>query len=141
MSAILSPTAVVSAMHEAFNERNIDAIAAFWADDIRYVAPGIDVVGKDARLRDETIWLEAFSGNFVRVETLVSDGDQVTEFCVLGGVHTGPLVLPDGSAMPPTNRRIEGRFASHYRIAGGKVVYQQIVYDRLDLIQQLQGAS
>lgn len=141
MSSTQEPLAVVQAMHAAFNRRDLDAIAAYWAEGIRYVAPGVDVTGKAARVRDERAWLEAFSGNSVRVEAITASGDEVMEVCVLGGVHTGPLALPDGSALPPTNRRIEGRFASHYRVVEGKVVYQEILYDRLGLAQQLQGAA
>ena len=141
MTAILSPAEVVEAMHAAFRVRDLDTIATFWADDIRFVAPGVDSVGKSARIRDEQVWLDAFSENSVDVEWVLANGDEVVEFCVLGGVHTGDLVQPDGSVVPPTNRRITGQFVSLYRISEGKVIYQKIIYDRLTLVEQLMGVA
>lgn len=141
MTANLSPAEIVEAMHAAFRARDLDTIATFWADDIHFVAPGVDSVGKEARIRDEQVWLGAFSENSVDVEWVLANGDEVVEFCVLGGVHTGDLVQPDGNVLPPTNRRITGQFASLYRVSEGKVVYQKIIYDRLALIEQLMGAA
>lgn len=137
MSTSARPADIVNAMHRAFRARDLDAIAAYWADDIRYVAPDVDVVGRDARIRDEQAWLGAFTDNDVEVHALVEQGDEVMEFCTLGGVHTGALPLPDGNVLPATNRRIAGAFASHYRIKDGKVVYQQIIYDKFGLLRQL----
>lgn len=141
MTATLSPAEIVEAMHAAFRVRDLETIATFWADDIHYVAPGIDVVGKDARIRDEQVWLNAFSHNTVDVEWSVTNGDEVVEFCVLGGLHSGDLAQPDGGVLPPTQRHIAGSFVSLYRISDGKVVYQKILYDRLSLAEQLLGAA
>ncbi|WP_247254205.1 ester cyclase [Pseudomonas moorei] len=141
MTAHLSPAEIVEAMHAAFRARDLDNIATYWADDIHFVAPGVDSVGKDARIRDEQVWLNAFSENSVDVEWVISRDDEVVEFCVLGGLHTGDLQQPDGNVLPPTQRRITGHFTSLYRICDGKVVYQKIIYDRLGLIEQLMGAA
>lgn len=133
----LSPAAVVDAMHEAFRHGDLDAIAAHWHDDVVYGAPGVSTIGKPARIMAEQVWLGAFSENDVQTHARLVDGEEIIDFCTMSGVHTGPLVLPDGTAIPPSGARISGTYASRYRISNGRVMVQEVIYDRLALLQNI----
>ncbi|MFO6448020.1 ester cyclase [Erythrobacter sp. NE805] len=133
----LSPAAVVDAMHEAFRHGDLDAIAMHWHDDVVYEAPGVSMTGKPARIMAEQVWLGAFSENDVRTHARLVDGEAIIDFCTMSGVHTGPLMLPDGTAIPPSGARISGTYAARYRIVAGKVVEQEVIYDRLALLQNI----
>jgi len=131
--------AVIEAMHSAFRKRDLDGIAAYWADDVEYEGPGVALRGKAARTADEKIWLDAFSENDVTVQARYCQADEVIDFCVMKGVHSGNLVLPGGVVLPPTGRRIEAQYVARYRILKGMVVRQQVMFDRLSVLEQLQA--
>lgn len=133
----LSPAAVVDAMHEAFRHGDLDGIAMHWHEDVDYRAPGVALTGKPARILAEQVWLGAFSENDVRTHARFVDGEAITDFCTMSGVHTGPLLLPDGTAIPPSGARISGTYSARYRIVAGKVVEQEVIYDRLALLQSI----
>jgi ketosteroid isomerase-like protein len=132
-----SPAEVVDAMHAAFRRGDLGAIAAHWDENVVYEAPGITVQGKAARTIAETVWLNAFSENDVQTLARYVDGDQIVDFCTMSGLHTGPLALPGGGELPATGARLSGPYAARYRILDGKVVFQQVIYDRMALLQSL----
>jgi ketosteroid isomerase-like protein len=134
-----TPAEVVDAMHAAFRQGDLARIAAHWDEAVVYEAPGVSLSGKAARMEAETVWLDAFSENDVVTEARFVSGDEIVDFCTMSGVHTGPMRLPDGGAMPPTGARISGPYAARYRIREGKVLFQQVIYDRLALLQTLSG--
>lgn len=137
----VDPAQVIDAMHAAFRVRDLDAIAEHWAADVVYEAPGVQLRGRAARKLDEKIWLDAFSDNTVEVRTRYVVGDEVIDFCVMGGLHTGELALAGGGVLPPTGRRVSGRYVALYRVTDGQVVHQQVFYDRLGLVEQLHGKA
>lgn len=136
-----TPAEVVSSMHVAFRKRDLEAIAQYWDDDITYEGPGVKTSGKAERIACEKEWLEAFTDNDVKVLSSFERGDEVEEVCILEGTHSGRLPLPGGVVLPPTHRRIAVQFASHYQVRDGKVVAQQIIFDRMAVMEQLQGAG
>ena len=118
---------------------DLDAIAAFWADDVDYKAPGVALSGHAARRQAESVWLNAFSDNTVDTYARFEKGDDIVDFAIMGGRHTGPLALPGGQALSATGAIISGPYAARYTIRAGKVVAQEVIYDRLDLMASLQN--
>ncbi|MBI1196960.1 MAG: hypothetical protein GC203_03780 [Phenylobacterium sp.] len=136
-----TPAQVVDAMHAAFRRSDLDGIARHWAEDVSYQAPGVELVGKAARVLAENVWLDAFSENEVETTHRFVDGDEIVDFAIMSGLHTGPLALPGGQTLAPTGVRISGPYVARYRIVDGKVACQQVVYDRLALVEQLNGGA
>ncbi len=61
---------------------------------------------------------------------MIGDGEWV---CVAGsvkGTHTGPLPMPDRSAIHPTTRRVALRNCSLFKVVDGKLVEQRHYYDQ-----------
>lgn len=139
--SVPSPADVVDAMHAAFRISDLEGIARYWAEDVHYQAPGVELTGKAARRLAENVWLDAFSDNEVETVRRFIDGEDIVDFAIMSGVHTGPLALPGGQSLPPTGARISGPYVARYRIVNGQVVHQQVIYDRLTLVEQLQGEA
>lgn len=133
----LTPAQVVDAMHEAFRRGDLAGIAAYWADDVDYKAPGVSLKGHAARLEAEKVWLNAFSENTVETYARFEKGDEIVDFATMGGRQTGPLALPGGDTLPATGAVIQGPYVARYAIRDGKVAAQQVIYDRLDLLASL----
>lgn len=134
-----TPAEVVDAMHAAFRRADLPAIAAFWAEEVDYRAPGVMLKGHAARLEAEKVWLNAFSDNTVDTYARYEKGEEIVDFAVMGGRHTGPLALPGGQTLPPTGATLSGPYAARYVVREGKVVEQQVIYDRMELLQTLTG--
>lgn len=137
----LTPAEVVDAMHAAFRRSDLEGISRHWSDDVHYQAPGVELQGKPARIEAEKVWLGAFSENEVRTTKRFIEGDEIVDFAIMEGLHSGGLALPGGQIMPATNQRVSGPYVARYRVVEGKVVHQQVVYDRLALVEQLHGAA
>lgn len=135
-----TPAEVVDAMHAAFRRGDLEAIAAFWADDVDYKAPGVALRGLAARRAAERVWLDAFSDNAVDTYARFENGDEIVDFAVMAGRHTGPLALPGGQTLPATGATISGPYVARYTITAGKVTAQEVIYDRLALMTSLTGS-
>jgi len=66
--------------------------------------------------------LAAFSDIAHRFVSYVEQGDAFADEWVFVGTHTGPLMLPDGTELPPTGKRVEVKGMELVRIRGGKIV-------------------
>ena len=53
------------------------------------------------------------------------------------GTHTGPVVLPDGTELPPTGKRVEVQGMELVRVRDGKIVVDNLYYDNLAVAAQL----
>jgi hypothetical protein len=136
-----TPAEVVDAMHAAFRLSDLEGIARYWADEVSYEAPGVRLSGKPARVLAENVWLDAFSNNGVETTHRYIDGDEIVDFAIMSGQHTGPLALPGGQTLAATGVRVSGPYVARYRIVDGRVTHQQVVYDRLALVEQLHGGA
>lgn len=132
-----TPAEVVDAMHAAFNRSDLGAIAARWADDVDYRAPGVSLRGHAARIEAEKVWLAAFSENNVVTYARFEKGDEIVDFAIMSGRHTGPLALPGGGEIAPSGATVSGPYAARYTIREGKVVAQEVIYDRLALVEAM----
>lgn len=139
--AVPTPAQVVDAMHAAFRESDLDGIARYWAEDVTYRAPGVELSGKAARVLAENVWLDAFTSNEVETTARFVDGDEIVDFAIMSGLHTGPLALPGGQVLPATGVRVSGPYVARYRIVEGRVAYQHVIYDRLTLVEQLHSGA
>ena len=53
------------------------------------------------------------------------------------GTHTGRLVLPDGTELAPTGKRVEIKGMELVRVRDGKIVVDNLYYDSLSVLVQL----
>ena len=76
--------------------------------------------------------------NFKHIDLhCVEAGDEIACDGKIVGDHTGPLMTPDGKAIPATNKHLELPYAGLAKIKGGKVVQLRIYYDMMSFMAQL----
>lgn len=81
-------------------------------------------------------WNTAFSHLQVTIEEQIAEGDTVAARITLRGVHSRGDFLD----LPPTGKHIAISVITIERITDGQIVERRVVFDLLDLMQQL-GAT
>jgi predicted ester cyclase len=74
---------------------------------------------------------------FLSVDDLIAEDDRVAARWTEGGTHSGPLMAPDGSVIPPTGKRVALSGISMLRVADGKITEERVQADILGFMQQL----
>jgi steroid delta-isomerase-like uncharacterized protein len=133
-------SAVVRDLFDAFNDRDLDRVAATVSEDfelVDFAAGGQVFRGPQGILRWLQIFLTALPDAKTELTNVVAEGENwvFTEF-VGRGTHTGPLVGPTGT-IPPTGRRIEFPVGELLRLEEGKLVLVHVYYDGATLLRQL----
>ncbi len=121
----------------AFNAHDIDASMALYSQDAEFTGPGGMILkGGDAIRQFTQGWFQGFPDAKVRTDNLIEAGDTLVQEGVFIGTHTGIFPTPMGD-IPPTSKRVEGKFIDVYVIRDGKIVSDHLSFDRLELMEQL----
>jgi predicted ester cyclase len=81
--------------------------------------------------------LEPFSDLRFEAEIRANDGGTIVGEAVMSGIHSGPLPLPGGESLPPTDRRFSLRLVDVVAVVEGRVARKHVYYDNLDFFRQL----
>ena len=122
---------------ELYNAGDLDGVMDLYAEDAVQLMPDGTFEGRSAikdRLARE---LAAFADIAHRYVSYVEQGDAFADEWVFAGKHTGPLVLPDGTELPPTGKRVEVKGMELVRVRDGKIVVDNLYYDNLAVAAQL----
>ena len=122
---------------ELYNAGDLDGVMELYAEDSTQLMPDGLFEGRGAirdRLAQE---LEAFSDLAHRVVSYVEGGDAFADEWIFVGTHTGPIVLPDGTEVPATGKRVEVPGMELCRVRDGKLVVDNLYYDNLVVAGQL----
>ena len=133
-------TAIVRDLFDAFNDHDLDRVAAMVSEDfelVDFAAEGQVFRGPQGILQWLQIFLRALPDAKTELTNVVAEGENwvFTEF-IGKGTHTGPLVGPAGT-IPPTGRRIEFPVGELMRVEEGKFTLVHVYYDGATLIRQL----
>ena len=122
---------------ELYNAGDLDGVMDLYADDAVQLMPDGTFEGR-AAIRDRLAQeLNAFSDLAHRFTSYVEEGDAFADEWVFVGTHTGPLVLPDGTEVPPTGKRVEMPGMELVKMRDGKIVVDNLYYDNLAVAAQL----
>jgi len=122
---------------EAYNRGDLDGFLAQVDDNIESrAAGGITLRGKQAMREYQKGWMTAFPDAKVTARQLVVEGSVTVLHASFVGTHTGVLKSPAGD-IPPTGKRLEGEFIGINEYRGDKAVRGSLLFDRLDLLEQL----
>ena len=122
---------------ELYNAGDLDGVMDLYADDAVQLMPEGVFEGREAIRERLARDLEACPDISWRVESFVEQGDAFADEWVFVGTHTGPLVLPDGSELAATGRRVEMPGMEYVRVRDGKIVVDNLYYDNLAVMTQL----
>jgi predicted ester cyclase len=129
---------IIEELHQAFTDRNLEKIASFWHEEISYLAPGLELKGKVARIAAEQAVLNALGQTHIQVERRLIAGNTVIEEDIMTGIHSGTLITPAGD-LPATGKPIRLRYSQILDIEDKLIIQQHVYYDRLELLAQLQS--
>ena len=121
---------------ELYNAGDLDGVMDLYAEDSSQLMPDGAYEGR-AAIRDRLAKeLNAFSDLAHRVVSYVEEGDAFADEWVFVGTHTGALLLPDGSELPPTGKRVEMPGMEYVKVRDGKIVVDNLYYDNLAVAAQ-----
>jgi len=122
---------------KAFNDHNIEGVMDLYTDDSRFEGPGGMVFkGKDQIREFLKGWYQGFPDCKTTSSNVLEIGDVIVEEGIFSGTHTGVFPTPMGD-IPPTGKKVEGKYVDVYEIRNGKVMADRLLFDRMDLMEQL----
>ena len=123
---------------ELYNAGDLDGVIDLYADDAVQGMPDGTFEGRSAihdRLARE---LEAIPDVTHTVVSFIEQGDAFADEWTFVGTQTGPFLLPNGTVLPPTGKRVEVRGMEIVRVGpDGKIVLNTLYYDNLAVAEQL----
>ena len=121
---------------ELYNAGDLDGVMDLYAEDAVQLMPDGTFEGRSAirdRLAKE---LAAFADIAHRYVSYVEQGDAFADEWVFVGTHTGPLLLPDGTELAATGKRVEMPGMEFVKVRDGKIVVDNLYYDNLAVAAQ-----
>lgn len=97
----------VRQMIAVVNTRNVEKVVEQYADNATFQVPSLEspLRGKDAIRSYLEESFAAFPDWTMDVSKVFISGDETVVVNSIRGTHTGPLVSPNGTAIPPTNKK------------------------------------
>ena len=122
---------------ERYNAGDLDGVMALYADDAVQGMPDGTFKGREAIRERLAMELAACPDVVHSVRSFVSDGDFFADEWTFAGTHTGPFVMPDGTEVPPTGKRLEVEGMEVVALRDGKIVLNTLYYDMLSVVAQM----
>jgi ketosteroid isomerase-like protein len=120
-----------------YNAGDLRGLVELYAEDADMVTPDGAYKGR-AAIGDYWRWVNAsFPDCILILGVTVEQGDAVAFEYTWAGTNTGPLVLPDGTHLPPTGKRVETRCMDLLQVRYGKIAVHHLHWDNLELAAQL----
>jgi predicted ester cyclase len=122
----------------AIDSRDIERIPDFYAEGARIEDPGGAIFAGGVELKSHINNLvRAFPDIKHHVANVISSTDSATVQGLITGTHQGPLVLPERT-IPASGKRIEVRFAFVIHTARGKIIRDDLYFDRMEMLGPLE---
>jgi steroid delta-isomerase-like uncharacterized protein len=122
---------------ERYNAGDLDACMELYADDaVQLMHDGLFSGRPDIQERLARD-LTAFPDATYTVVSFFEQGDAFADEWTFTGTNDGPLVLPDGTQMPPTGKQVEIRGMELVRMRDGKIIVDNLYYDMAGALIQL----
>jgi steroid delta-isomerase-like uncharacterized protein len=130
---------------ELYNAGDLDGCMKLYAEDAVQLMPDGFYEGRGAIRERLALELDAFPDIAWSVESFIEDGDLFADEWTFRGTHAGPILLPDGTELPATGKRVELRGMEYVQMRDGKIVVDNLYYDNMAVAAQLglvpQGAT
>ncbi|MEV8634797.1 nuclear transport factor 2 family protein [Streptosporangium sp. NPDC051023] len=133
-------TDVVNLVHDFFavyNAHDLDALARYYAQNAVSVSPGGQGESRDEILSYHVQFWEAFPDVHNTTLQAIAQDDDVAVTALITGTHTGPFLLPGGTVVSPTGRRVHLRCCWIFTLEAGLIVTHLLYWDQLEAYAQL----
>jgi steroid delta-isomerase-like uncharacterized protein len=129
---------LTQAWNAAFDARNAEKIASYYAEDVMVVDPVYPepLRGREAVQQDIAEFMTSVPDAVTKVQEILVDGTRVATRIMITGTHTGSLPTPSRS-IPPTGRlvRIPISFFIYFS-ADSKIAEEYRYYDLAGMAEQ-----
>ena len=130
---------VVHRKISAFNAQDAKQIMALVSPDVEWVVPGGLLQGPDQVVGFFSVLWEAFPDIELTLTCESVSGSTVLTHGRAQGSHGGTFHTPVGD-IPPTGKHVDLPYAEYYDVEDGVIVSARLLFDRLDLLEQLGAA-
>lgn len=128
---------LVEAHNRVFNDRDWSRAPEILSPDVRSTAPGVGMLtGIDPFIGFAKGFVVALPDSRLEVETIIVDGNRVVCEGRYTGLHSGPLMTPQGE-VPPSGRKLNLPYADVFEIEAGRIARHRTYYDQMEFAQQL----
>jgi steroid delta-isomerase-like uncharacterized protein len=124
--------AAVRDHYASYDERDLDAATALWADDLKVHGLGPQPLDKLAFKQMLLMFSTAFPDGRHTLEVELAEADKVAVYWTFRGTHRGELM-----GIPATGKRITITGIAIDRFAQGKIAEHWVSFDQMGLMQQL----
>ena len=121
---------------ELYNVRDLEGCVELFVADAVQVSPDGAVEGRSKVRERLARQLAACPDMRLSVGSFVEQGDTFADEWSFAGTHTGPFLLPDGTALPPTGKPVEIKGMELVRVRDGQIVERHLYYDYLAIAAQ-----
>lgn len=125
-------TLAVEAFRETFLEGNPDAVADYFASALEYVRSSGELATRTDLRSDVEMFTTAFPDLDGEVTGVTSEDRTVSIRYTLRGTHEGAI-----EGIPPTHEHMAARGAAVVTVADGAIIEYRIVYDNLQMLEDL----
>jgi steroid delta-isomerase-like uncharacterized protein len=124
---------------ELFNQHRIDEWINDYTQDAELVTPLTgSIKGRDAIKAYFLQMYESYPDIKVTAKSIINEGNTIVMEYVVTATNTGPLRLPTGDVLPPSNKKIEVPAVDvATNDANGKVISIRQYWDAAGALQQL----
>lgn len=130
---------VVRVIFDGFNSGDVERVASICADDfvLEDIPAGLVLHGPDGMRAWLGNWLTAAPDAHADLQVIYGEGERIATEHHGTATHTGPMMLPDGSTLPATGRKIDLWFGEFYTLRDGKLTSMRAYYDLATVMRQL----
>ncbi len=129
---------VMDRLTTAITAGNSDAIAGLYAQDAVAVTPdGGELHGRDDIAAYWRQMTEAVPDGSYQSVHAYEVGNTAIDEGVFTGKNTGPIQLPTGEMLPPTQKEIRIRGVDFATVDDGRIVDYRLYFDEMEFLGQL----
>jgi steroid delta-isomerase-like uncharacterized protein len=130
---------VLETHDKAFNERDWELSSKIYTEDVVSYNPESQEPDKgiDALRETGEEFVKSFPDIQMKGDLSFGQEDWIFRSYTITGTHTGYLLGPGDTKIPPTNRPLEMSAGVAYRFKDGKISEEHVYYDRLVFMEQL----
>ena len=120
-----------------YNAGDVEGLVNLYTEDATRVTPMGTFEGRAAIHEAASREKAAFPDRTMTVDVCVEQGDIMAAEWTFVGTNTGPLVMPDGTELPPTGKRIEFKGMELVQFRDGKGAVHHEYWDSMAVAGQL----
>jgi len=125
---------------ELFSKQDWPRFSTSHTDDVLVVMPdGREVHGMKTHMVDMVDLFKSFPDMTIEQHPIkVAQGDWTAVVGIISGTFTNPMVLPDGTTIPPTGKKARMRMATFARWQNDQIAEEILFWDRAEWMRQLE---